>query len=140
MEPYLNENINVYMISYVVPLYSESGESIGIVGMDIDFSQITELVDVTTIYDTGYAFLTNESGVIMHHKDLETGTSIADMDGSVANIVPILSDETKQGALLGYSYDGVNRQMLYYTMENGMRLVLTAPKMEIYSGQISWCG
>lgn len=140
MEPYLNENINVYMISYVVPLYSESGESIGIVGMDIDFSQITGLVDETAIYDTGYAFLTNETGVIMHHKELETGTNITDLDGSVAGIVPVLSDDTKQGILQSYSYEGVNRQMLYYTMENGMRLVLTAPNMEVYSeaNQLVW--
>lgn len=140
MEPYLNENINVYMISYVVPLYSESGESIGIVGMDIDFSQITGFVDETTIYDSGYAFLTNADGVIMHHKELETGTNIADMDASVAKIAPVLSDETKQGVLQSYSYDGVNRQMLYYSMQNGMCLVLTAPKMEIYSeaNQLVW--
>ena len=36
MDPYLNANINVYMISYVVPLY-ENGTSVGILGMDIDF-------------------------------------------------------------------------------------------------------
>ena len=140
MEPYLNENINVYMISYVVPLYSESGESIGIVGMDIDFSQITGVVDQTTIYDSGYAFLTNASGTIMHHKELETGSNLADMDASVAQIVPTLSDETKQGVLQSYTYQGVNRQMVYYNMDNGMRLVLTAPKMEIYSeaNQLVW--
>lgn len=41
MDPYLNENINIYMISYIVPLFAEDGTSIGIVGMDIDFSEIT---------------------------------------------------------------------------------------------------
>lgn len=140
MEPYLNENINVYMISYVVPLYSESGESIGIVGMDIDFSQITGIADETTIYDTGYAFLTNEAGIIMHHKELETGSSLADMDVSLSQIVPSFSDESKQGALQSYSYQGVNRQMLYYNVDNGMRLVLTAPNMEVYSdaNQLVW--
>ena len=35
MEPYLNGNVNIYMISYVVPLYAD-GESVGIIGMDID--------------------------------------------------------------------------------------------------------
>ena len=45
MEPYLNENINIYMISYVVPLYADDGTSIGVVGMDIDFSMITDRVD-----------------------------------------------------------------------------------------------
>ncbi len=133
MEPYLNENINVYMISYVVPLYSESGESIGIVGMDIDFSQITEMVDQTSIYESGYAFLTNTDGVIMHHKEWETGTNIVDVDASAADIAPMLSDETRQGMLQRYSYDGVSRQLMYYPMENGMRLVLDAPEREVYS-------
>lgn len=133
MEPYLNENINVYMISYVVPLYSESGDSIGIVGMDIDFSQITNRVDETAIYETGYAFLTSQTGIIMHHKDFEEGMSLADMDTSVAGIVPLLSDDTKQGTIQTYSYQGENRQMTYYNLANGMRFILTAPKMEIYS-------
>lgn len=44
MDPYLNGNVNVYMISYVVPLYVD-GESVGIIGMDIDFSQITGMVE-----------------------------------------------------------------------------------------------
>lgn len=52
----MNENINIYMISYVVPLFAEDGTSIGIVGMDIDFSQITDLVDETKVYQSGYAF------------------------------------------------------------------------------------
>ena len=34
MSPYFNSNINVYMISYVIPLFYE-GQSVGIVGMDI---------------------------------------------------------------------------------------------------------
>ncbi len=61
----MNENINIYMISYVVPLFAEDGTSIGIVGMDIDFSQITDLVDETTVYQSGYAFLTDASGSIL---------------------------------------------------------------------------
>ena len=32
----MNSNINVYMISYVVPIYVD-GKSIGVVGMDINF-------------------------------------------------------------------------------------------------------
>ena len=31
MSPYMNENINIYMISYVLPLFAEDGTSIGIV-------------------------------------------------------------------------------------------------------------
>ena len=65
----MNENINIYMISYVVPLFAEDGTSIGIVGMDIDFSQITDLVDETKVYQSGYAFLTDASAAVMYHKN-----------------------------------------------------------------------
>ena len=49
MDPYLNENVNIYMISYVVPLYVD-GESVGIIGMDIDFSELTDLVDSNKVF------------------------------------------------------------------------------------------
>lgn len=86
MSPYMNENINIYMISYVVPLFAEDGTSIGIVGMDIDFSQITDLVDETTVYQSGYAFLTDASGSIMHHKNVDEGTVITDLDSSLKRV------------------------------------------------------
>lgn len=78
MEPYLNENVNIYMISYVIPLYAEDGTSIGVVGMDIDFGTLTDLTDAISMYDTGYAFLINAQGVVMHHKELENGTSMGE--------------------------------------------------------------
>ena len=55
MDPYLNSNINVYMISYVVPLYAEDGTSIGIVGMDVAFSELTDMVDAIKIGRHGNA-------------------------------------------------------------------------------------
>ena len=66
MDPYLNENVNIYMISYVVPLYVD-GESVGIIGMDIDFSELTDLVDSTKVFQSGYAFLYSGEGTITHH-------------------------------------------------------------------------
>ncbi len=133
MEPYLNENINVYMISYIIPIYANDGTSIGVIGMDIDFSQLTEEVATASIYKTGYAFLTNQDGNIMYHKELETGTSIAELDKTLAAVVASFSDESMEGTVQDYTYQGTNKQMVYYTLPNGMEFILTAPKMEIYS-------
>ncbi|MGN0141656.1 MAG: methyl-accepting chemotaxis protein [Roseburia sp.] len=133
MEPYLNENINVYMISYVVPLYAEDGTSIGIVGMDIDFSVVTDIVDNTSIYDSGYAFLTNAEGTVMHHKELAAGTKLADAESSLSAVTAMLGDSAKAGVIGNYTYQGTSRQMVYYGLENGMRFILTAPKTEVYS-------
>ena len=60
-EPYLNSITGVYMISYVIPIEVD-GESIGIIGMDIDFSEFTNTIDSLSIFDSGYA-LANDSGV-----------------------------------------------------------------------------
>lgn len=133
MEPYLNENINVYMISYVVPLYASNGTSIGIVGMDIDFSTLTDEVDGISIYDTGYAFLTNADGVLMHHKDKLQSQNIADLDSSLSGIAGYLNDSSKQGEGYIYRYENIRKQMFYFNLDNGMKLVLTAPNAEIFA-------
>ena len=86
MEPYLNSNIGVYMISYVIPIEVD-GESIGIIGMDIDFSEFTDTIDSLSIFDSGYGFLVNESGKVMYHKDLEIGSNLADADSGLQSVV-----------------------------------------------------
>ena len=133
MEPYLNENINVYMISYVVPLYADNGTSIGVVGMDIDFSTLTNEVDEISIYDTGYAFLVNSDGQIMHHKSLAQGQDISELDASLSGITSVLGDDTQQGTGHLYTYNGVRKQMFYFNLDNGMKLVLAAPNIEIFA-------
>lgn len=123
MDPYLNENINVYMISYVVPLFID-GESVGIVGMDIDFSEIENLVAEAAVYDTGYAYLVNGDNVIMYHKDYETGTSLEEVDSAVA---AVLSEADKECIV---QHIGSNA-IVYTTLENGMKYVMTVPYNEV---------
>lgn len=133
MSPYMNENINIYMISYVVPLFAEDGTSIGVVGMDIDFSQITDLVDKTKVYQSGYAFLTDASAAVMYHKNADEGTKLSDLDSSLSKSADFIGDDGNQGKTMDYSYKNVNKKFAFYNLDNGMRLVLTAPVSEIYA-------
>lgn len=133
MSPYMNENINIYMISYVVPLFAEDGTSIGIVGMDIDFSQITDLVDETKVYQSGYAFLTDASAAVMYHKNADEGTKLSDLDSSLSKSADFIGDDGNQGKTMDYSYKNVNKKFAFYNLDNGMKLVLTAPVSEIYA-------
>ena len=133
MSPYMNENINIYMISYVVPLFAEDGTSIGIVGMDIDFSQITDLVDETKVYQSGYAFLTDASAAFMYHKNADEGTKLSDLDSSLSKSEDFIGDDGNQGKTMDYSYKNVNKKFAFYNLDNGMKLVLTAPVSEIYA-------
>lgn len=133
MSPYLNENVNVYMISYVVPLYAADGTSIGIIGMDIDFTQVTNMVDSVSIYDTGYAFLTDDDGVIMHHKDLEMGQKLEELGGGMADIAARITAGEGEGSLLSYTYNNERKQLIYTSLNNQMKFALSAPDKEIHA-------
>lgn len=131
MSPYLNENINVYMISYVVPLYVE-GESVGIIGMDIDFSQLTEIVNQTAIYNSGYAFLTDQDGKITYHRELGINQSIAEVNnGELSETAKFLTDISNSDKQQEYYYQGEAKSLVYEQLQNGMNFVLTAPIHEI---------
>lgn len=131
MDPYLNENINIYMISYVVPLYV-NGVSVGIVGMDIDFGMITEMSDEITVFDSGSAFLVGSGGTMMHHDQIETGTVLVEYEnGKMAEVAEFIADESNQGVIRKYSIDGKVRRLAFGMLDNGMRLVLSAPDREI---------
>ena len=131
MDPYLNANINVYMISYVVPIY-ENGTSLGIIGMDIDFSQLTSLVDSAIAFDTGYSFVVSSTGNVLYHNDIESGTDLEEYNGGeLASVKKFVLDSANQGKTLQYNYNGEDKYLSYVELKNGMKLVLTAPLAEI---------
>lgn len=145
MSPYLNENINVYMISYVVPLYID-GTSVGIIGMDIDFGQITGFADDVTAFSTGYSFIAGSEGDILYHRDIPSGTDLASYgNGELSAVKEFLSDASNANTVLEYSFGGVKKYLGFSVLDNGMRLVLTAPLSEIeenansLSGKIFGC-
>lgn len=129
MDPYLNENINVYMISYVVPLFID-GESVGIVGMDIDFSVIEEAVNSAKVYDSGYTYLTNASDMLLVHKEYDTGTMLSEVDADAA---ALLADPEKADTV-----DTSSSTVKVYTpLHNAMKLVLTVPRAELFTNTYS---
>ena len=64
MMPYHNLNNDVLMISYVIPLYCE-GSFIGVVGMDFDYTDLTDRIHEIKIYENGFAHL-EVNGEVMH--------------------------------------------------------------------------
>lgn len=129
MAPYLNSNINVYMVSYVIPIVID-GESFGIIGMDIDFAEFTAAVDNATVFQTGAAFLADENGNISYHRSIESGTAISGLEDS-NTMVSALADPAMAGQTVNYTYQGELKDMCYQTLINGMRYVLTAPESEM---------
>lgn len=130
MEPYLNSNINVYMISYVVPIYVD-GESIGIIGMDIDFSKFEDTLEDASSEGMGYSFLTNTEGKVMYHKGIETGTKLSEADSSLSAVEKAVADSNQAEKFIEYTYKGAKKNMYYINLNNGMVLVMTVPISEL---------
>ena len=64
-EPYVDISTEVKMISYVVPIYINY-QFVGVLGVDIAFSRITEMVDNISVYDNGFAYLAGSDGRIVY--------------------------------------------------------------------------
>jgi len=128
--PYNNENINLRMISYVIPIY-KGNKTIGVVGMDIDFTIIEDLVSSLRIYESGYAFLTDDKGNVMYHNSYPFGIPVSNVDESLYPLVVELENGTSGSNLFSYLNKGTEKKMAFRTLRNGMRLAVTAPVTEI---------
>lgn len=133
MNPYMNANINVYMISYVVPLFLSDGTSAGIVGMDIDFSGIQEQIAGARLYDTGYAMLVNSENQILAGR---AGDKDVDLKSVSEELNAYVTGEMPQG-IITYQRDGVAYVAGYSVLANGMKYVVTVPKAEVDSASRS---
>ena len=131
LDPYLNSNINVYMVSYVVPLFKD-GKSVGIVGMDINFKNIQGIVQDTKVYDTGYAFLLNGQYEVMHHPDLNVKDNLSIIEnGSLKGLTDEMSKNKVSEKQYSYTYKGISKNVSYSHLSNGWVFALGAPVDEI---------
>ncbi len=131
MDPYLNANVNIYMISYVVPIYID-GISVGIIGMDIDFSQITNIADNISVFESGYAFITNSNGTIMHHKKISSGTNLKEYNNeNLTSVNNFIANTNNINSTFKYNYNGQDKYLSFFPLNNNMNLILTAPLKEI---------
>lgn len=127
MKPYYNDR-GIYVISYVVPIY-KNGVFVGVVGMDIEFEYIAKKCDDIKIYETGYAFITDEDYFIIHSKDSSDEDSIKEFSKSILSATDEVGADNDK--LYTYTFEGVEKQAAFRTLQNGMYLAVTAPVSEI---------
>ena len=132
LEPYRNENLGLDIVSYVTPIY-KAGKFIGVVGMDILWETLVDQIRDIQVYDTGYACLIDQQGLMLYHPTLPAGTSFMDMD------IELLSDvnsfrETSDISLFAFSFDGIAKRAASSRLDNDLNLLIIAPEGEISAG------
>ena len=129
LPPYITENLAARVISYNVPVYYDE-RFIGVIGIEIDYSTMAEVVNHITLYDNGYAFLNDDEGNIIYHPQIDVTTM--ETQPKVPN--GLLSTDK----FIYYSYDGVEKQAVWLPLSNGMRLNVTVPVAEINAAWHRW--
>ena len=135
-EPYFYEG--VFMVSYVSPIF-KGGEFTGVGGVDVSLKYLDETVSEVRAFETGYAFMVSNTGVLLSHpvhKEWIGKKSLHDFKGE--GIRKAASDI--QRGIGGHleSVDpttGRKVVMFYEPVETGkFAFVLVIPKEEMLAG------
>ena len=105
MTPYYNKNNDILMISYVVPMYFEN-EFIGVVGMDFDYTVLTDKVHNIKIYENGFAHLEFE-GADVYNADHAEDAKLHEHPEEYLSV----SEELRNGMnlIISASYNDIRR-------------------------------
>jgi len=135
-EPYFYEGI--FIVSYVSPIIKD-GEFVGIGGVDVSLEYVDEVVSEVRTFDTGYAFMVSNAGILLSHpthKDWIGKKNLYDLGGEELKTA---SSDIKQG--VGGHIEttdpttGKTVIMFYEPVETGdFAFVLVVPKEEMLAG------
>lgn len=81
-KPYKDDQTGATIFTVCQEIKFSDGENYGCVGMDIDFSEVTQYIQNISLLNTGYVLLVDENGEILVNNDKNTyisGTSVASM-------------------------------------------------------------
>lgn len=128
-KPYITDNLDVRVISYNVPIYF--GERfVGVIGIELDYSAMAAQVDHITLYENGYAFITDADGMIVYHPH----RSVMETEAGEKAPVGIVSPDS----IIRYSYQGTDKLAFWLPLINGDRLTVSVPVSEINASWHRW--
>ena len=129
LKPYITDNLEVRVISYNVPVYF--GEQfVGVIGIELDYSAMAAQVNNITLYENGYAFITDVDGVIVYHPHMnipELETREKAPDGIVSS-----------DSIVRYNYKGTEKLAFRLPLINGDLLTVSAPLSEVNASWHKW--
>lgn len=129
LPPYITDNLDVRVISYNIPVCYE-GQFVGVIGIELDYSAMAEQVDNITLYENGYAYITDADGVILYHPHM------TDAEIQSSNHIP--EGLASANSVVRYSYEGVEKLAFWRPLINGDHLNVAVPLAEIDASWHRW--
>lgn len=127
MDPYYNANLDVEMISYVVPVY-DGPTLVGVVGMDISFDMLIEIAEAVNIYKSGGAVLGSINNSRFYYSQCDLwGDSIPN------EIYSLFQGSESAESVFTCTVNGEKYCLYFVTLENRMKFLVYANRNEVYA-------
>ena len=131
LSPYHNQNIDIEMVSYVIPIYRD-GIFVGVVGMDIDFTLFIDLAQSAAVYENGRANLIDLNTRKIYYREKEDDDVTVRSSEITDKLYNDLIEKKSSGDELTF-YKSTKHDFMvsFQTVRNGMKYILYAPVGEI---------
>lgn len=130
MSPYYNGNIGIVTISYVIPFFYK-GTFVGVVGMDVDFTELVDIAQEGAIYSNSHANLIDMDINKIYYRS-EDGNVY---DDDITEYLKDILNERKSSEDELVEFKSVDLktkyEMAYQTTLNGMRYMVLVEAKEI---------
>ncbi len=122
------DGVKVLMTSVCIPMY-KYGKFIGSAGIDLTLDSLTKLISSIKIYETGYAFLIDEYGVLIGHPQ-------KDLVGK--KILEVVKNDKDYAALLENSKNGKNHSFDKTASTTGIKATYYSLPFTIKGVEKNW--
>jgi signal transduction histidine kinase/CheY-like chemotaxis protein len=132
--PYVDAQTKSVIISFAQELYSNKGESLGVIALDVMLTKLSEYVASLQLTEGGYGMILNEKLDILAHPDKNlTGSSLASLASGYAGIAADLTAGIKVSAKKIVDRDDTDVIVFFKTLDNGWRIGIVTPVQSYYS-------
>ena len=130
LQPYITDNLGARVISYNAPVFFR-GQFVGVIGIELDYSFMAELINNITLYDNGYGFVNDPEGNLIYHPHMD----VLSMETRPAIPKGIAGEDNQ---VVRYRYEGVNKLSVRRTLVNGDYLNVSVPVVEVSKSWQLW--
>ena len=126
-QPYLSDIHNEHVITYARVIFDDSGNTLGLIWLDVSFAPINELVINTRLTDDGYSLLLDVNlDVIAHPVPAYLGGNILGLNDGERFAIEMRSGDIF-GTGIAYAYDRTRSELVWKVFDNDWVLCLMTP-------------
>ena len=137
-EPYIDVSTGNMVVSCAAPVYSTNGAAIGVVGVDLNLSQVSRMLKYYTVGEEGFLVLISNEGVVVYAPTEQiVMKNIKDLNVKQEALEAL---ENKQEIFLQMEFGGVREYGRFTTVgDTGYMVISVLPNSEYYR-EVFVCG